>query len=127
MTWRTELERAAARLREAAGAADRAERLLIEAATQLAADDTEHRRSELAQRLSAAAAGAATGWLGDDLAKTDPDTPLWTDPRGVEAVRIGTALLDDEPAFPALTGLLGKGHLVCDGDAADPRVAGMLQ
>ncbi|WP_335991907.1 FtsK/SpoIIIE domain-containing protein [Glycomyces sp. MUSA5-2] len=127
MTWRTELERAAARLREAAGAADRAERLLIEAATQLAADDTERRRSELAQRLSAAAAGAATGWLGDDLAKTDPDTPLWTDPRGVEAVRIGTALLDDEPAFPALTGLLGKGHLVCDGDAADPRVAGMLQ
>ncbi|GAA2302732.1 FtsK/SpoIIIE domain-containing protein [Glycomyces scopariae] len=127
MTWRTELERAAARLREAAGAADRAERLLLDAASRLAADDTERRRSELAERLSAAAAGAASGWLGDDLARTDPNTPPRTEAPDAEAVRIGTALLDDAPAFPALAGLLGKGHLVCGGDAADPRVAGMLQ
>jgi hypothetical protein len=132
LTWRTELERAAARLREAAGAADRAERLLAEAAARLAADDTERRRGELARRLAAAAAGAATGWLGDDLRDTDPNTPVWTDPAATAAVRVGTALLDGaaegpEPAFPALVGLLGKGHLVCDGDAADPRVAGMLQ
>ena len=127
MTWRTELERVAARLREAAGAADRAERLLVNDASRLAATGIEQRRSDLAERLRAAAAAAAAGWLGDDLAALAPNTPMWTEEPESAAVRIGTAEIDDAPAFPALAGLLGKGHLVCDGDAADPRVAGMLQ
>jgi hypothetical protein len=135
LTWRTELERVAARLREAAGAADRAEDLLAADATRLAATGIEQRRSDLAAQLRTAAASAATGWLGDDLAAISPNTPMWTEPPATEAVRIGTATVlpvggaerDDAPAFPALVGLLGKGHLVCDGDAADPRVAGMLQ
>jgi DNA segregation ATPase FtsK/SpoIIIE, S-DNA-T family len=135
LTWRTELEQAAARLREAAGAADRAERLIAASASPSAADETERRRRGLAERLRAAADAAATGWLGQDLAAVAPSTPLWTDAPSSEAVRIGEAAmpsvggaeLDDAPAFPALAGLLGKGHLVCDADAADPRVAGMLQ
>jgi hypothetical protein len=126
------LERAAARLREAAGAADEVEQLLRDDASRLAATGVEQRRSELAERLRAAAAQAATGWLGEDLAAIAPGTPVLkeapsTDAPSTEAVRIGTAEIDDAPAFPALAGLLGKGHLVCDGDAADPRVAGMLQ
>jgi hypothetical protein len=127
LTWRTELERVAARLREAAGAADRAEQLLESDASRLAATGIEQRRSDLAERLRAAAAAAATGWLGDDLAALAPNTPMWTEEPESAAVRIGVAEIDDAPAFPALAGLLGKGHLVCDGDAADPRVAGMLQ
>jgi DNA segregation ATPase FtsK/SpoIIIE, S-DNA-T family len=127
LTWRTELERAAARLREAAGAADEVEQLLRDDASRLAATGVEQRRSELAERLRAAAAQAATGWLGEDLAAIAPGTPVATAAPSTEAVRIGTAEIDDAPAFPALAGLLGKGHLVCDGDAADPRVAGMLQ
>ncbi|THV24279.1 FtsK/SpoIIIE domain-containing protein [Glycomyces paridis] len=132
MTWRTELERAAARLREAGGSADRAERLLAASASLLAADDTERRRADLVARLRTAAAAAATGWLGDDLAAAPTDTPLWTDEPASAGLRVGTALLDGPeddgaPAFPAVAGLLGKGHLVCDGDAADPRVAGMIQ
>jgi len=129
------LERAAARLREAAGAADEVEQLLREDASRLAATGVEQRRSELAERLRGAAAQAATGWLGEDLAAIAPGTPVWTDAPSTEAVRIGVATVlpvggaerDHAPAFPALAGLLGKGHLVCDGDAADPRVAGMLQ
>ncbi|MEU6858909.1 FtsK/SpoIIIE domain-containing protein [Glycomyces sp. NPDC046736] len=127
MTWRTEMERTAARLREAAGAVDRAERLLAASADRMAVDDTERRRLDLAERLRAAAETAAPGWLGAELASLSPNTPLWTEDASSAAIRVGTAEAEGDPAFPALAGLLGKGHLVCDGDAADPRVAGMIQ
>ncbi|GAB3221608.1 FtsK/SpoIIIE domain-containing protein [Glycomyces halotolerans] len=127
MSWRTELERAAQALRHVAGAADRAERLLAEEESHLAATDTTRRRRELAERLREAAGRAATGWLGEELHTVTGDTPVWLDePRG-GAVRIGTAELDGEPAFPALVDLLGGGHLAVDTDAADTRVGGMLQ
>ncbi|THV42835.1 FtsK/SpoIIIE domain-containing protein [Glycomyces buryatensis] len=127
MTWRTELERTAAALRRASGAAEHAEGLLAQAESRLAATDTAARRRALAEQLRTAAATAATGWLGEELASIPSGTPVWPDEPREGAVRIGTAELEDEPAFPALVDLLGGGHLVCDGDAADPRVAGMLQ
>ncbi len=42
-------------------------------------------------------------------------------------MRLGVAELDGDPVFPALIELLGRGHLAVDADAADPRVAGLLQ
>ncbi|GAB3999252.1 hypothetical protein GCM10029992_27500 [Glycomyces albus] len=127
MSWRTELERAARALREVSGSADRAERLLAEAESWLAVTDTARRRRELAERLRTAAEAAATGWLGEELHRLDPNTPVWSDEPRSGATRVGTAELEGEPSFPALVDLLGGGHLAVDADAADPRVAGMLQ
>jgi DNA segregation ATPase FtsK/SpoIIIE, S-DNA-T family len=127
VSWRAELERAAGALRRAAGAADRAERLLAEAESRLAAADTAQRRRHLAERLRAAAETAASGWLGDELHALSTGAPVWADEPRSGVTRIGTAELEGDPAFPALADLLGSGHLVVDRDAADPRVAGLLQ
>ncbi|WP_157930613.1 FtsK/SpoIIIE domain-containing protein [Glycomyces xiaoerkulensis] len=127
MSWRTELERAAAALRGAAGAADRADRLLAEEESRLVATDATRRRRDLAGRLRAAAGAAATGWLGEELHALANGTPVRADePRGGSA-RVGTAELEGEPVFPALVDLFGGGHLVADADAADARVGGLLQ
>ncbi|WP_211228448.1 FtsK/SpoIIIE domain-containing protein [Glycomyces tenuis] len=127
MSWRTELERAAQALRDVAGFADRAERLLAEEESHLAVTDTTRRRRELSARLRQAAEAAASGWLGDELHTVAPGTPVWTDEPASGAVRLGVAELDGDPVFPALIELLGRGHLAVDADAADPRVAGLLQ
>ena len=127
MSWRSELERAARALRVVSGSADRAERLLAEAQSQLSVTDTARRRRELVSRLRAAAGAASTGWLGDELHEVENDAPVRADEPRSGAIRVGTAELDGEPAFPALVDLLGGGHLAVDADAADPRVAGMLQ
>ncbi|HEU5128947.1 MAG TPA: FtsK/SpoIIIE domain-containing protein [Glycomyces sp.] len=127
MSWRTELERAARALRDVAGAADRAERLLAQEESELAVTDVAKRRRELSAKLRQTAESAAGGWLGAELHTVASDTPVWTDEPASGAVRIGTAELDGDPAFPALADLLGRGHLAVDADAADPRVAGLLQ
>ncbi|GAB3645046.1 FtsK/SpoIIIE domain-containing protein [Glycomyces tarimensis] len=127
MSWRTELERAAAALRDVAGAADRADRLVGEEESRLAVTDVTRRRRELSAKLREAAGAAASGWLGDELHAVRNDTPVWSDEPRAGAVRLGTAELDGDPAFPALVDLLGNGHLAVDADAADPRVAGLLQ
>ena len=83
-------------------------------------------QTELAERLRAAAAELAPGWLGAPLEATAASTPLG----GHEAppfVRIGTAQPLDDARFPVIVPLLKTGHLTIDADARDPRVAGLLR
>ena len=127
MSWRTELERAARALRDVAGSVDRAEHLLSEEESRLAVTDTALRRRELSAKLREAAEAATGGWLGAELHTLSGSTPLWNDEPASGAVRLGDAELDGDPVFPALVDLLGRGHLAVDADAADPRVAGLLQ
>src|SRR4029450_529653 len=42
-------------------------------------------------------------------------------------LRLGLAHPLDDSRFPAITPLLGSGHLAIDADARDPRVAGLLR
>jgi hypothetical protein len=86
----------------------------------------EREQHDLAERLRIAAEGLTPGWLGGQLDARFEDTPL-----GGHAlppfVRIGIAQPLDDARFPAVIPLLGTGHLTIDGDARDPRVAGMLR
>ncbi|MEJ3742182.1 FtsK/SpoIIIE domain-containing protein [Actinomycetes bacterium KLBMP 9797] len=81
---------------------------------------------DLAERLRAAAADLAPGWLGAPLDAQSEDTPLGG-PRQPRFVRVGTAQPLDDARFPAIVPLLGTGHLTIDADARDPRVAGLLR
>jgi hypothetical protein len=91
---------------------------------------TERSIRELAERLRAAAAQLAPGWLGAPLDAVPATTPLPSgDPptgvaTGPAVVRIGTGYPLDDASFPVVVPL---GHLAFDGDARDVRVAGALQ
>lgn len=78
---------------------------------------------ELAERLRVAAALLAPGWLGSPLDAVPPSTPLGVADRP-EMIRIGAAYPLDDASFPVVVPL---GHVAVDGDARDPRVAGMLR
>jgi hypothetical protein len=81
---------------------------------------------ELAERLRAAAAELAPGWLGAPLAAAAASMPLGGHDMP-PYVRIGTAQPLDDARFPAIVPLLTHGHLTVDADARDPRVAGLLR
>ncbi|MFC0007945.1 FtsK/SpoIIIE domain-containing protein [Micromonospora siamensis] len=84
-----------------------------------------HRQYELAERLRTAAALAAPGWSGEPLESLTATTPPADTPP--QFVRVGTAAPLDDARFPALVPLVGTGHLSVDGDATEPRVAGLLR
>jgi S-DNA-T family DNA segregation ATPase FtsK/SpoIIIE len=86
----------------------------------------EREQHDLAERLRAAAALLAPGWLGAALDTHPPHSP----PGGAHLpgfVRLGTARPVDDAEFPVVVPLLGTGHLAVDADAGDPRVAGLLR
>lgn len=83
---------------------------------------TERSIRELAERLRVAAARLAPGWLGAQLDAVPAGAPLAT--AAPALVRIGTAYPLDDASFPVVVPL---GHVAFDGDARDPRVAGVLR
>jgi len=120
---RTALTRAAALHRQAGTITAAAARVLDEHSPTPTHTAEQH---ELAERLRAAAAQLAPGWLGaplDAAAKSSPlgghDMPPF--------VRIGTAQPLDDARFPAIVPLLTRGHLAIEADSRDPRVAGLLR
>jgi hypothetical protein len=84
---------------------------------------TERGIRELAERLRAAAARLAPGWLGGPLDAVPASAPAGaaTVP---DVVRIGTGYPLDDASFPVVVPL---GHVAFDADARDPRVAGVLR
>ncbi|GLZ81691.1 cell division protein FtsK [Actinorhabdospora filicis] len=129
MSWRSALERAVGAFREASAHLDRAEDVIAARSASLPAPDASAAElRDLCFRLASAAAYTAPGWLTQVLSEVDPDTPHRRDvPVGPLYVRVGTARPLPDAHFPALVPLLGQGHLVIDGDATDPVVAGLLQ
>lgn len=109
--------------RQAAAAAAAAWRALDEYAPQPPYTAELH---ELAERLRAAAASLAPGWLGAPLGATAASTPLGGHDMP-PYVRIGSAQPLDDTAFPVIVPLLTQGHLTIDADARDPRVAGLVR
>ncbi|GAA0438816.1 cell division protein FtsK [Actinoplanes capillaceus] len=117
------VRQAAALHRQAVAAADAAA-VALEAFAPAAADPREQHR--LADRLRAAAARLAPGWLGSTLDALSPVAPLGGD--GLpQFVRVGLAQPLDDVRFPAVVPLLGTGHLTIDATATDPRVFGLLR
>ncbi|WP_183224359.1 FtsK/SpoIIIE domain-containing protein [Actinoplanes campanulatus] len=117
------VRQAAALHRQAVAAADAAA-VALEAYAPAAADPREQHR--LADRLRAAAARLAPGWLGSTLDALSPVAPLGGD--GIpQFVRVGLAQPLDDVRFPAVVPLLGTGHLTIDATATDPRVFGLLR
>lgn len=129
MGWQIELRHATKMYREAEGHLTRAERLLAEQVAAVPSPQSSAaEQARLAQTLSHSAATLAPGLLSADLQNLPAQTlsPPTTAPEPVY-VRVGTTHPLPRATFPALVPLLGSGHLVIDGDASDPRVAGMLQ
>jgi hypothetical protein len=120
---RDRLDRAAALHREAAAIATAAGAALDEYERRTRSATEERSIRELAERLRAAAALLAPGWLGAPLDAVPASTPLGAATRP-ELVRIGTAYPLDDASFPVLVPL---GNLAIDGDDRDPRVAGALR
>lgn len=112
---------AAAVHRRAAAAAGAAGAALAAPTTRTST--TERSVRELAERLRVAGALLAPGWLGARLDAVSPSTPIG-EAAGPELVRIGTAYPLDDASFPVVVPF---GHLAFDGDARDPRVAGVLR
>jgi len=81
---------------------------------------------ELVERLRAAAATLAPGWLGAPLDAQSDQAPLGG-PRLPRFVRVGVAQPLDDARFPVIVPLLGAGHLAVDADARDPRVAALMR
>ncbi|WP_188120150.1 FtsK/SpoIIIE domain-containing protein [Actinoplanes lobatus] len=117
------VRQAAALHRQAVAAADAAA-VALEAYAPAAADPREQHR--LADRLRAAAARLAPGWLGSTLDALSPVAPLGGDGTP-QFVRVGLAQPLDDVRFPAVVPLLGTGHLTIDATATDPRVFGLLR
>jgi hypothetical protein len=125
------VERAAALHRQAAAAADAAQRALDRQppdgapAAQVTAQFTA--QHELAETLRIAANTLAPGWLGASLDAIPPTAPLATIGQPASFVRVGLAQPLDDARFPVVVPLLGTGHLAVDADARDPRVVGLLR
>lgn len=116
------IERAARTHRRAAAIAATAGAVLAGVRPPVIADRSVR---ELAERLRAAAAVLAPGWLGAPLEAVPASTPLPARPGPApDVIRIGTAYPLDDASFPVLVPL---GHLALDADARDARVAGALQ
>ena len=114
----------AAALRRQAEATVAAAAAALDGQAPPAADMVEQHR--LVEELRAAASALAPGWLGSPLDALSAVAPLG----GTELpqfVRLGVAQPLDDARFPAVVPLLGTGHLTIDGDARDPRVAGLLR
>ncbi|BAL93020.1 putative FtsK/SpoIIIE family protein [Actinoplanes missouriensis 431] len=122
------VRQAAALHRQAVATVDAAAAAL-EAYAPAAADPRE--QYGIAERLRAAAAHLAPGWLGVTLDPMTPLGPLGGDRSGEPAqpqfVRVGVAQPLDDVRFPAVVPLLGAGHLTIDATATDPRVFGLLR
>ncbi|MFC4067105.1 FtsK/SpoIIIE domain-containing protein [Actinoplanes subglobosus] len=117
------VRQAAALHRQAVATADAAA-VALEAFAPAAADPREQHR--LADRLRAAAAHLAPGWLGSTLSALSAVAPLGG-PAIPQFVRVGLAQPLDDVRFPAVVPLLGTGHLTVDATATDPRVFGLLR
>ncbi|MFF3852070.1 cell division protein FtsK [Micromonospora sp. NPDC002575] len=119
---RTRANRAAALHRRAEATAAAAAAILDEIRP---APADQRRQYELADRLRSAATLLAPGWAGASLETLTTAVPSGEAPP--QFVRVGMAAPLDDARFPALVPLLGTGHLAIDGDARDPRVAGLLR
>ncbi len=119
---RTRTNRAAALHRRAEATAAAAAAVLDEIRP---APADQRRQYELADRLRSTAAVLAPGWAGASLETLTVAVPSGEGPPPF--VRVGMAAPLDDARFPALVPLLGTGHLTIDGDARDPRVAGLLR
>lgn len=129
MGWHRELNLAATAFRLAGFHLERAQRQLqADTAAVPPANAHPEDQARIAARLVQAAEAAAPGFLSADLQALAPSTPLrGQPPAGAVYVRLGIAEPTQGAGFPAIVPLLGAGHVVVDGDAADPRVAGMLR
>lgn len=120
---RDRLDRAATLHREAVAIATAVGATLDEYERRSRSATEERSIRELAERLRAAAALLAPGWLGAPLDAVPASTPLGAATRP-ELVRIGTAYPLDDASFPVVVPL---GNLAIDGDDRDRRVAGALR
>lgn len=120
---RAVIARAAGLHRQAAAITIAAERALDEHTPEPTPTAEQH---ELAERLTAAAAQLAPGWLGVPLDAAAASTPLGNQDTP-SFVRIGTAQPLDDARFPVIVPLLKQGHLTIDADTRDPRVAGLIR
>lgn len=129
MGWQAELSQAARRFSEAQSHVEHAEELLNTQASEVpSADSNGAQQAPLAAKLTQEAHAAAPGLLSADLqtAPSDPAISVAQPPEPVH-VRLGMAEAQPSHAFPVVLPLLGQGHIVIDKDAADDRVAGLLQ
>ncbi|MBT8225108.1 MAG: hypothetical protein HKP61_20340 [Dactylosporangium sp.] len=123
---RARLARAALLHQQAVAAAGAAARLVRDHSPIGAATDQHAEQRALAARLRALATKLAPGWLHAPLDAMPPTAPLG----GVTLptfVGVGHAHPLDDTSFPVLVPLLRAGHVAIDGDARDPRVAGLLR
>jgi S-DNA-T family DNA segregation ATPase FtsK/SpoIIIE len=129
MGWKKDLNRASASFRDAADHLERAQAQLSAAAAAMPSPDAgAAAQAELTVALGRAAMLTAPGFLSQDLQRMPAGTaPRRDPPIGTVHVRLGVAGDDPQTGFPVIVPLLGQGHLVIDGDASDPRVAGVLQ
>ncbi|QSB04595.1 FtsK/SpoIIIE domain-containing protein [Natronoglycomyces albus] len=127
MGWRAKLEHTAAAIRAATWLADEAGRRLEDKVAHSSMASTMAKQREIVTLLHESAIAATPGWLGLDISSVSEDEPLAADPPGSSAIRLGRVELDERHSFPALVRLVGSGHLVVDGDAADARVSSLLQ
>jgi hypothetical protein len=122
---RARVERAAALHRQAAAAVAVAAQAVDGYSPASAPAEQYAAQRDLAARLRAAAADLAPGWLGASLDAASA-TPV-LDSALPAFVRLGQAHPLDDARFPVVAPLVGGGHLAIDGDARDPRIAGLLR
>lgn len=126
---RASVERAAALHRQAAAVVEAAQQALEQFSPDATPSPQHAAQHELAATLRAAAAELVPGWLGAPLEAFPALSPLPI-PGLADAtpqfVRVGVAQPLDDARFPAVVPLLRVGHLAINGDARDPRVAGLL-
>ncbi len=123
---RSSVERAAALHRQAAAVADAAGWALDQ---QVSAPGPYPAQQELATVLRNVAAQLVPGWLGVPLDAFPALSQLPVPGLATTLpahVRVGVAQPAEDARFPAVVPLLGVGHLAVNGDARDPRVAGLL-
>src|SRR2546430_14360751 len=116
--------------REAAAQLDAVDALLTKArARDEHIQDSHAAQAEIGAGLQRIAANAAPGWLGQPPTVLSANHRLGVDAVGLRPtpVRIGSARPLPHLGIPALVPMLGVGHLACDADARDPRVAGLVR
>lgn len=122
---RARVERAAALHRHAAAAVAVAAQAVDGYSPASAPAEQYAAQRDLAARLRGAAADLVPGWLGASLDAASA-TPV-LDSALPAFIRLGQAHPLDDARFPVVVPLLGSGHLAIDGDARDPRIAGLLR
>jgi DNA segregation ATPase FtsK/SpoIIIE, S-DNA-T family len=126
---RASVERAAALHRQAVAMVDTAQQALDQLPPDAAPVQQHAAQRQLAEVLRNAAAELAPGWSGAPLDAFPALSPLPRPGMAEELprfVRVGVGYALEDARFPVVVPLLGVGHLAVNGDARDPRVAGLI-